>query len=144
MTTSLDDIFYAAIKADEALVALTGDRIFSTCVPIPPDQQDATDLPFIIITDDPFQNELATKDDEWESDVDRVQAGIIINAESPAEVKRIRNMVRKAIGEYVQTLNEPPTLLSVSNEGTQWDWMKPCYWDTLHYQCEQNLYDDED
>jgi hypothetical protein len=141
---NLDDIFYEAITADEALVAVVGGRVTSTCVPIPPDQQDTTDLPYLIITDDPFTNDMATKDDEWESDVDRVQAGIIINAESPAEVKRIRKMVRKAIAEYVKAMEEPPTLLSLTNEGVQWDWQKPCYFDTLHYQCEITLYDDED
>jgi hypothetical protein len=53
-------------------------------------------------------------------------------------------MVRKAIAEYVKAMEEPPTLLSLTNEGVQWDWQKPCYFDTLHYQCEINLYDDED
>lgn len=141
---NLDDIFYEAIIADEALVAVVGGRVTSTCVPIPPDQQDTTDLPYLIITDDPFTNDMATKDDEWESDVDKVQAGITINAESPAEVKRIRNMVRKAISEYVKAMEEPPTLIALTNEGVQWDWQKPCYFDILHYQCEINLYDDED
>lgn len=141
---NLDDIFYEAIIADESLVAVVGERVTSTCVPIPPDQEDTTDLPYLIITDDPFTNDMATKDDEWESEVDKVQAGITINAESPAEVKRIRNMVRKAISEYVKAMAEPPTLIALTNEGVQWDWQKPCYFDILHYQCEINLYDDED
>lgn len=132
----LDEIFYEAIKADAGIMALVGGRVTSTCVEVPPGEKDTTKLPYLIITDDPYQNELGTKDEKWESDTDRVQAGVIINAESPKDVKSIRRMVRKAIAEYVSSMAEPPTLVSSSNEGVEWDWTKPCYFDVLHYQCD--------
>ena len=32
-----------------------------------------------------------------------------------------------------------PYLTAASNEGIAWDWMKPCYYDTLHYQCDMDV-----
>ena len=139
----LDEIIYDALTASEGIVAKVGNRIKSTCFEVPPTEDDNTPLPYLIITDDQFTNETGTKDDVWESDTDRVQASIEIAADSPAEVKELRRMVRQAIGMYVLTLQNAPYLVSVSNDGIAWDWMKPCYYDRLHYQCEVNIYDYE-
>ena len=139
----LDEIIYDAMTASEGIVAKVGNRIKSTCFEVPLDQDDNTPLPYLIITDDPFTNEQGTKDDVWESDTDRVQASVEIAADSPAEVKELRRMVRQAIAAHVATLQNVPYLVSVSNDGIAWDWMKPCYYDRLHYQCEVNIYDYE-
>ena len=141
MALELDEIFYAALIADSTLTAsVPASRILSTCVEVAPTEQDKTPLPYIIITDDPLQNEVGTKDDDWESDVDSVQAGVIINAESPKEVKRLRRLVRHAIATYVGNMTENiPELTAFSNEGIAWDWTKPCYHDTLHYQCDMTI-----
>lgn len=167
----LDEIFYSALTADTSIAeacgyvaptpgtpaegntpATPGDpgtpaRIYSTCIEVPPTDADNTPLPYIIITDDPLTDEQGTKDDEWESDWDSVQAGIIINAESPKEVKQLRRAVRHAIASYVSNMTENiPQLRSFNNEGISWDWTKPCYYDTLHYQCDMyiDLNDNED
>ena len=137
----LDEIINDALTASEGIVAKVGNRIKSTCFEVPPTEDDNTPLPYIIITDDPFQNETGTKDDVWESDTDRVQASIEIAADSPAEVKELRRMVRQVIAAHVATMQDPPYLVSVSNDGINWDWLKPCYYDRLHYQCEVNTYD---
>ena len=141
----LDEIIYNAIKASEAVSNETAGRIYSTCIEVPPTEDDNTPLPYIIITDDPFTNEQGTKDTIWESNQDSVQAGVEISAISPKEVKRLRRMVRKAINNYISTMEgDIPELQSLTNEGIQWDWMKPCYWDKLHYQCVvENIEDDE-
>ena len=141
----LDEIFYAALTSDEGIMTATGGRITSTCFEVSPEKDDNTQLPYIIITDDPFTNEQGTKDTIWESDRDSVQAGVEISAISPKEVKRLRRMVRKAITNYIDTMEgDIPELQSLTNEGIQWDWMKPCYWDKLHYQCVvENIEDDE-
>lgn len=141
----LDEIFYAALTSDEGIMTATGGRITSTCFEVSPEKDDNTPLPYIIITDDPFTNEQGTKDTIWESNLDSVQAGVEISAISPKEVKRLRRMVRKAIYDYISTMEgDIPELQSLTNEGIQWDWMKPCYWDKLHYQCVvENIEDDE-
>lgn len=141
----LDEIIYDALKADNGIAALVGDRIQSTCFEVPPTEDDNTPVPYIIITDDPFQNDIGTKDDVWEGCTDRVQASVEIAAKNPAEVKELRRMVRRAIGRYVAGLeyDQRPYLVSVSNDGIAWDWLKPCYYDRLHYQCDVTLQDDE-
>ena len=147
MAKELDEIFYEALTASEDLTTICGNRIYSTCVEVPPTEDDNTPIPYIIITDDSYQNDLGTKDWVWEGCVDHTQASVIISAHSPAEVKRLRRMVRKAIADYVESMTSNiPYLTSATNEGINWDWMKPCYYDSLHYQCDMDvdLSDDDD
>ena len=140
MAVELDEIIYAALTADSALSGLAG-GIHSTCIEVPPTDADNTPLPYIIITDDPFQNNTGTKDNVWEGDVDSVQAGVEIAADSPKEVKRLRRLVRKAVADYIETadLENVPYLQNLTNEGIAWDWTKPCYYDTLHYQADMDV-----
>jgi hypothetical protein len=140
MVVELDEIIYAALTANPELSSLAG-GIHSTCIEVPPTDADNTSLPYIIITDDPFQNNTGTKDNVWEGDVDSVQTGVEIAADSPKEVKRLRRLVRKAVADYIETadLDNLPYLQNLTNEGIAWDWTKPCYYDTLHYQADMDV-----
>ena len=139
----LDEIFYAALVANETIVSDTGGRIFSTCVEVPPTEADNTPLPYIIIMDEGLQNDQATKDDVWESIEDRVQASVMVNAISPKEAKRLTRISRKAIADYIATMSgNRPYLQSLTTDGTAWDWTKPCYYKTLVYQCDVTNEDD--
>ena len=142
----LDDIMYAAITGDSSLVSLTDGNIVTCCFEVPPDIEDNTPLPYIIIIEDPTQNEQGTKDDVWDSDYDSAQVSIEIAAATKAEVKQLRRKVRKAIREYVSNMDYTtrPDLKSFSNEGIAWDWLKPCYYDRLHYQCDVLFTDDDE
>ena len=147
MQMELDEIIYAALTADETLSSETGGRIYSTCIEVPPTDEDNTPLPYIVITEEPSQNDQCTKDDVWESDTDIVNVGVIVSAASPAEVKRLRRIVRKAVGTYVESMTgNIPYLRQASRDGIAWDWTKPCYYDTLHYQADMvnNLNENED
>lgn len=147
MALELDELFFNALMADADLVLAVGGRIESTCFEVSPDEQDNTPLPCIIVTDDGLTNNLTTKDTEWESDEDRVQASVEIDAESPKRVKQLIQMVRKAIANYIESLADKgediPCLQSVQTNGVAWDWMKPCYHSTITYQCDvvNELYD---
>ena len=147
MAIELDEIFFNALMADDELVQAVGGRIESTCFEVAPDETDNTKLPNIIITDDGLTNQPTTKDMEWESDEDRVQASVDVAAEDPKQVKQLVRMVRKAIANYMATLDptkdEIPCLQSVQTTGVAWDWMKPCYHDVIIYQCdvENHIYD---
>ena len=136
----VDEIIYDAITADETLMALTGGRVVSTCFEVPPTEDDNTPVPNIIITDDGLTNQPTTKDMEWESDEDRVQASVDVAADDPKKVKQLVRMVRKAIANYMATLDptkdEIPCLQSVQTTGVAWDWMKPCYHSVIIYQCD--------
>ena len=142
----LDEIFYNALTADSEIASATGGRIFSTCVEVPPMENDNTPLPYIVIVDEGLQNDQTTKDNIWESADDRVQASVMISAVSPKEVKRLTRLCRKAIATYIATMTgSRPYLESLTTDGTAWDWTKPCYYKTLQYQCDvENRNDDDD
>ena len=135
----VDEIIYDAICADTALMEAIGSRVVSTCFEVPPAEADNTPLPNIIVTDDGFQNQTGTKDNIWESGEDRVQVTVDVAADSPKEVKRLIRMVRRAIENQIILMsanNERiPELDSLSSNGIAWDWMKPCYYQHLTYQC---------
>ena len=137
--TALDEILYNALKADETLMQAVGDRIVSTCFEVGPDEQDNTQLPCIIVTDDGIQNTPDTKDCNWEASEDRVQASVEVDGRSPKEVKQLQQMCRQVIADYIRTManndEEIPYLESLQSNGIAWDWMKPCYHSTLTYNC---------
>jgi hypothetical protein len=137
---NLDEIFFNAIMADADLVLAVGGRVESTCFEVSPDDADNTLLPNIIITDDGLTNQPDSKDVEWESREDRVQASVDVAAETPKQVKQLIGMVRKAIANYIQTLDDQgediPYLQSIQTAGVAWDWMKPCYHDVITYTCD--------
>ena len=147
---TLAEIFYDAITADETLTVLTGGRVVSTCFEVPPDELDNTPLPNIIITNDGFQNNQSTKDCVWEADEDVVVASVDIAANSPSEVDSLVAKVRKAIDTYITTMwsngQAIPELQpgSPSSQGIEWDWMKPCYYQKLTYQCITNKYEEDE
>ena len=136
---SVDEIIYDAICADTALMEAIGSRVVSTCFEVPPAEADNPPLPNIIVTDDGFQNQNGTKDCVWESGEDRVQVTVDVAADSPKEVKRLIRMVRRAIENQIILMsanNERiPELESLSSGGLAWDWMKPCYYQQITYQC---------
>lgn len=141
----LDEMFYHALKADQQLMAAVSGRVKSTCFEVSPEEIDNTPTPCLIVGDDGLQNDDTTKDTEWESEEDRVQASVEIDADSPKEVKRLLLMVRRAIARYMAGQEEIPELLGVQTSGVAWDWMKPCYHETISYQCvvENHLYDED-
>lgn len=144
---NLDELFFNAIMADADLVLAVGGRVESTCFEVSPDETDNTLLPNIIITDDGTTNQPDSKDVEWESREDRVQASVDVAAETPKQVKQLIGMVRHAIANYIQALDDQeediPYLQSVQTAGVAWDWMKPCYHDVITYTCDvpNQLYD---
>ena len=137
--TALDELIYSALCADENLMQQVGHRIVSTCFEVGPDEPDNTELPCIIVTDDGWQNQPETKDDEWEAYEDHVTAGIEVDGRSPKEVKQLLKACRKAVAQYVADMQsageEIPSLDSVQASQLAWDWLKPCYHQELSYQC---------
>ena len=147
MQMELDEIIYAAITANETLMSLTGGRIKSTTFEVPPDKEDNTPIPYIVIYEEPGQNDQGTKDDVWECGTDAVNVGVEFAGSDPAEVKRLRRLIRKAVDTYVKSNETGITNLnSIKWDGIQWFWEKPCHYDTLHYSCEMlnDLNDTED
>ena len=138
----VDEIIYDAIRADEELMTAISGHVVSTCFEVSPTDADNTPLPYIIVTDDGFQNQVETKDDGWEGTEDRVSVGVEVAAESPQDVKRLIRMVRQAVASYISQMYDDgediPELDSLSSDGLAWDWTKPCYYQRLTYQCITN------
>ena len=63
----LDEIFYAALMANETIVSDTGGRIFSTCVEVPPTEADNTPLPYIIIDGPGLEKKVRINPCKWPS-----------------------------------------------------------------------------
>lgn len=144
----VDEIIYDAILADAALMTAIDGRVVSTCFEVSPDEKDNTPLPNIIVTDDGFQNQDTTKDSVWEGEDDEVQVTVDIAAKSPNEVKDLVRMVRRAVSRYIIGMYENheavPELDKLSSDGLQWDWMRPCYYQKLTYNCSiKSTTDDE-
>ena len=138
----VDEIIYDAIRADEELMTAISGHVVSTCFEVSPTDADNTPLPYIIVTDDGFQNQVESKDDGWEGTEDRVSVGVEVAAESPQEVKRLILKVRQAVASYIEQMYDDgediPELDSLSSDGLAWDWTKPCYYQRLTYQCITN------
>ena len=138
----VDEIIYDAIRADEELMTAISGHVVSTCFEVSPTDADNTSLPYIIVTDDGFQNQVESKDDGWEGTEDRVSVGVEVAAESPQDVKRLIRMVRQAVASYIGQMYDDgediPELDSLSSDGLAWDWSKPCYYQRLTYQCITN------
>lgn len=135
----VDELIYDAICADQTIMQAIGGRIVSTCFEVSPDEKDNTPLPNIIVMDDGFQNLQSTKEDMWEADEDRVQCGVEVDAQSPQEVKRLIRLVRRAVQKAITAMVEDgediPVLDSLQSDGIAWDWLKPCYYQRITYQC---------
>lgn len=135
----LDQILFDALKGDAALMEAVGGMVVSTCFEVGPDEMDNTPLPCIIVTDDGWQNQQESKDTMWESMEDRVTASIEVDADSPKAVKQLMRLCRKAVARYIESMAEEgediPELDSVQASQLAWDWMKPCYWRTITYNC---------
>lgn len=136
---TLDEILYDALMADTELMENVGYRIKSTCFEVGPDEMDNTPLPCIIVTDNGSQQQPDDKDCEWDSCEDKVQAGIEISADSPKQVHTLISKARSAVAAYIMAMAEAdektPYLDSIQRDGVAWDWLKPCYFDTLRYNC---------
>lgn len=141
----LDEILFDAITANVDLMTTVGNRVRSTCFEVGPDEQDNTPLPCVIVTDNGMNNQPETKDNFWEGQEDSVTAGIEVDGRSPKEVKKIIRQCRAAVHQHIRQLAEQgedtPYLNSLQTTDLAWDWMKPCYHQTLIYQCSiPNLY----
>lgn len=144
----LDELIYDAICADETLMSMiayttpqgeTGYAIKSTCFEVPPTELDNTPVPYIIVHDGGFTNQQTTKDNVWEAAEDQVLTIVEVAANDPDGVKKIVSRIRGVVEQYMNALynygEDIPELISLTSEGIDWDWLKPCYFQRLNYQC---------
>ena len=144
MSLITDKVFYNALRSNAELMATVGGRIESTSIPVPDEEFDNVDVPYIIITFDGLQNEGFTKDNSFEGDQDKVQVSIEVAANTRDDLGDIMQTIRETIIEYFEDTEGHawddydyiPTNYTFTASAVGYDSMKPCYYQTLTYNCD--------
>ncbi len=144
MSLITDKVFYNALRSNAALMAQVGGRIESTSIPVPDEDFLNEPVPYIIITFDGLQNEGFTKDNDFEGNTDKVQVSIEVAAQSRDELGQIMTDIRETVIEYFEDTEGHawddydyiPTNYTFTASAVGYDSMKPCYYQTLTYNCD--------
>ena len=144
MSLATDSIFVDALKSNSTLVESVGGRIYGTAIPLPDEDADNAPVPYLIVTFDGLNNDVDSKDDEMESDTDKVNISIEVVGETLAKLHELTQAVRDTVRDYLATNDTDITEYLFGAQAIQYDSMKPCYWQVLTYQCDvENLMNDE-
>ena len=156
MSLATDSIFITALQSNSDLMATLGyvsptltdkgkpARLYGTAIPLPDEDLDNVPVPYIIVTFDGLNNDTGTKDDRYESEYDQVNIGIEVVGETLKDLHDLTQMVRDTILTYFRATETAVEDYTFTADAIQFDSMKPCYWQTLRYQCAvYNLEDDE-
>lgn len=150
MSLATDSIFIAAIQSNSALVKRIGGRLYGTAIPLPDEDADNVDLPYIIVTFDGLNNQNQTKDDVYEGSYDTVNIGVEVTAETLEDLHELTQTVRETILAYMKAqkeeLGDAFTIddFTFAAQAIQFDSLKPCYWQVLSYQCDvRNLLNED-
>ena len=156
MSLATDSIFTTALQSNSDLMATLGyvaptltdkgkpARLYGTAIPLPDEDADNVPVPYVIVTFDGLNNDAGTKDDRYESEYDRVNIGIEVVGKTLEDLHGLTQMVRDTVLAYFRATETAVEDYTFSADAIQYDSLKPCYWQTLRYQCEvYNLNDDE-
>ena len=144
MSLATDSIFVDALQSNAALVERVGGRIYGTAIPLPDEDADNVPVPYLIVTFDGLNNDVDSKDDEMESDTDKVNISIEVVGETLAKLHELTQAVRDTVRDYLATNDTDITEYQFGAQAIQYDSLKPCYWQVLTYQCDvENLMNDE-
>ena len=146
MSLITDKVFYNALRSNAALMERVGGRIESTTIPVPDEQLDNEPVPYIIISFDGLQNEGLTKDNSYEGMNDKVKVSVEVAAQTRDELGEITQAVRDVVIAYFEDTDDHawddydyvPNSYTFSASPVAYDSMKPCYYQTLTYDCDTN------
>ena len=146
MSLLTDIIFVKALRSNAELIErLPAGDVYNTAIALPDEEAENAPLPYIIVTFDGLNNQDTTKDDAFESESDSVQIGITICTGEREELGEMAVAVRTTIREYFREHYGDetdddfaliPDDIMLNAQGVQYDSMKPCFWQTLNYQCD--------
>lgn len=146
MSLITDKVFYNALRSNAELMATVKGRIESTSIPVPEEQLLNEPVPYVIITFEGLQNEGFTKDNDFEGDLDKVQVSIVVAAQSRDELGGIMQTIRQTVIAYFEDgeghawddYEYIPTNYTLTASQVAYDSIKPCYYQTLTYNCDTN------
>ena len=146
MSLRTDIIFVKALQSNTALVeSLPANGIYNTSIPLPDVELLNAPVPFIIVRMTDGNNDASNKDESFEGESDTVNIEVTLCAESREELGDMAETVRKTIREYFETADpedEDYELVPVDYQfgfsGPTYDPDKPCFYQSLTYQCDTN------
>ena len=145
MSLITDKVFYSALKSNASLLQAVGERIYNTSIPVPDDEIPNEPVPYIIISFDGMENTGFTKDNNYEGDTDNVKISVEVTAPDRETLGELTTTIRSTILDYfeddthdAETLQLIPRDYSFSASPIRYDSEKPCYYQTLTYQCDTN------
>lgn len=135
-----DSIFIAALTSSQEVMQTIDGRLYSTAIPMPDEDAENVPVPYVIVTFNGLNNEGTTKDDPFDGDTDVVQIGVEVTAVNREQLAELTQLVRSTIHDYLtedvdderQTIDD----YQFSADAVQYDSLKPCYWQTIRYQCD--------
>ena len=148
MSLATDSIFTTALQSNSDLMATLGyvaptltdkgkpARLYGTAIPLPDEDADNVPVPYVIVTFDGLNNDAGTKDDRYESEYDRVNIGIEVVGKTLKDLHDLTQMVRDTILTYFRATETAVEDYTFTADAIQYDSLKPCYWQTLRYQCD--------
>lgn len=146
MSLITDKVFYNALKSSSELLKAVGSRIYNTSIPVPDEELQNEPVPYIIITFDGLKNEGLTKDDSYEGDTDKVVISIEVTAADRETLGEITELTRSTVQAYFQDTEGHetddyalvPDDYVFSASPIKFDPDKPCFFQTLSYECDTN------
>lgn len=146
MGLQTDIIFTRALQSNSALMEqLPAGDVYNTSIPLPDEELDNAPIPFIIVAFDGLTNDQSTKDG-YEGFYDSVTISVDVVAKTRKQLGELTEEVRSTIREYFENIEETDELFDLipndyqfSASGVQYDWEKPCYFQTLSWQCDVNV-----
>ena len=145
MSLVTDIFFYDALKDIDEINELVNGRIFNTADDEVDDEEvDKTDIPYIMILNNGTHNDENSKDDGVESDYDKDSISLEIAANDRKELARLTQLVRDIIRDTANAFDDTDAVnfgfqltdYNFSAGTVEYDAMKPCFWQTLNYECE--------
>lgn len=136
MSLHTDSVFISALRADADLMEAIGGRLYGTAIPLPDEALDNVPVPYAVVTFDGLTNDGETKDD-FEGETDTVRISVEVTGKTLESLHALTHQVRSAIYRYMREGEGEHCVLdySLSAGGIQYDQWKPCWWQTLTYNC---------
>ena len=146
MSLQTDIIFVQALRSDDTLMeALPAGDVYNTTIALPEEQAINAPVPYIIVSYDGMTNNEETKDSQYEGSEDTVNISIEVTAQTRKQLAelaiRARNTVKNyfiSASDYDENFELVPIDYRLTASGVNYDPDKPCYWQTLSYECDTN------
>lgn len=139
MSLIVDKFFYRALKSDDAIMTMTGGRIFNTARTTEDEKRDH--IPYVIIMHRGMANNGESKDN-WEGLTDTENVEILAVADNREALAALTTRIRAVVCGTLEDMDDDdmeewaaPQDYAVSAGDVFYDTMKPCFYQSLRYEC---------